>query len=122
MNTLEIANQLVALCRAGKAAEAKALYAADAVSVEAFAPPGTQREAKGLDAIAAKTEWWVTNHKIHSSTVTGPWPHDNRFIVGFQLEVTFKPTGQKMKMEEMGLYTLDKGKIVREEFFYAGAV
>ena len=39
MTTLEIANKLVELCRQGKHREAKALYAEDAVSVEAFTPP-----------------------------------------------------------------------------------
>jgi len=56
MNTLDIANQLVELCKQGKNDEAKSLYALDAVSVEAFAPPGMQQETKGLDAIKAKGE------------------------------------------------------------------
>ena len=42
MTTLAIANQLVEFCRQGKNREAKALYADDAVSVEAFAPPGAE--------------------------------------------------------------------------------
>ena len=50
MTTMEIANQLVALCRQGKFEDARALYADDAVSVEAGAPPGGQREAVGLAA------------------------------------------------------------------------
>lgn len=120
MNTLEIANQLVEFCRQGKNREAKVLYAEDAVSVEAFPPPGGQQEARGLAAIRAKGEWWSANHEIHSSYVAGPWPHGNRFIVGFQFDVTNKPSGHRMKMEEMGLYTVENGKIVREEYFYSG--
>ena len=120
MNTLEIANKLVDLCRQGRNAEAKVLYAEDAVSVEAFAPPGGEQVAKGLAAIQAKGEWWVANHEIHSSFVAGPWPHGNKFIVGFQMDVTNKPSGQRIKMEEMALYTIENGKIVREEFFYSG--
>lgn len=120
MNTLEIANKLVDLCRQGRNAEAKVLYAEDAVSVEAFAPPGGEQVAKGLAAIRAKGEWWVANHEIHSSFVAGPWPHGNKFIVGFQMDVTNKPSGQRIKMEEMALYTIENGKIVREEFFYSG--
>jgi ketosteroid isomerase-like protein len=27
--------------------------------------------------------------------------------------------GQRMQMEEVGLYTVEDGKIVREEFFYS---
>ena len=119
MNTLEIANKLAALCRQGKSQEAKALYAPEAVSVEAGAPPGMQREAVGLAAIQAKGEWWSSNHEIHSASVTGPWPHDDRFIVGFQFDVTVKSSGQRMKMDEVGLFTVKDGKIVREEFFYS---
>ena len=120
MSTMDIANQLVDLCRQGKNHEAKALYAADAVSVEAIAPPGGEREAKGLAAIQAKGAWWRENHEIHSAAVTGPWPNGDRFVVVFNYDVTNKPSGQRMKLDEVGLYTLQNGKIVREEFFYAG--
>ena len=119
MSTLDIANKLVDLCRQGKSEEAlSTLYAENAVSVEAVAMEGGSQEAKGLAAIKAKGEWWLTNHEIHSASVTGPWPHGNRFIVGFQFDVTNKPSGRRMKMDEVGLYTIENGKIVREEFFY----
>ena len=119
MSTLDIANKLVDLCRQGKSEEAlSTLYAENAVSVEAVAMAGGSQEAKGLAAIKAKGEWWFTNHEIHSASVTGPWPHGNRFIVGFQFDVTNKPSGRRMKMDEVGLYTIENGKIVREEFFY----
>ena len=100
--------------------EAKAFYAEGAVSVEALAPPGGQQETKGLAAIQAKGEWWRANHEIHSASVSGPWPNGNRFVVGFQYDVTNTPSGQRMKMDEVGLYTVENGKIVREEFFYVG--
>ncbi|UUZ63995.1 nuclear transport factor 2 family protein [Polaromonas sp. P1-6] len=119
MSTLDIANKLVDLCRQGKNEEAlSTLYAEDAVSVEVVAMAGGSQEARGLAAIRAKGEWWFTNHEIHSASVTGPWPHGNRFIVGFQYDVTNKPSGRRMKMDEVGLYTIENGKIVREEFFY----
>ena len=120
MNTMEIANEMVALCRQGKNLDAlTTLFADDVVSVEAGAPPGMEREARGLAAVKAKGEWWLANHEIHSAVITGPWPHDDRFIVGFQYEVTNKPSGQRMKMDEVGLYEVRDGKIVREEFFYS---
>jgi ketosteroid isomerase-like protein len=120
MKTMEIANELAALCRQGKNLDAlNKLFAEDIVSVEAGAPPGMQRENKGLSAVKAKGEWWLANHEIHSSNITGPWPHDDRFVVGFQYDVTNKPSGQRMKMDEVGLYTVKNGKIVREEFFYS---
>ena len=119
MSTLEIANKLVDLCRQGKNAEClSTMYADDAVSVEAMAMPGTQQESKGLAAIKAKSTWWVDNHEVHSATITGPWPNGDRFVVGFSYDVTNKPSGQRMQMEEVGLYTIHNDKIVREEFFY----
>lgn len=120
MSTLDIANKLVDLCKQGKNADAKALYSEEIVSIEAFAPPGGQTEVKGLAALQAKSKWWRDNHEIHSAVVTGPWPHGDRFIVGFQYDVTHKPSGRRIKMEEAALYTVENGKIVREEFFYAG--
>lgn len=119
MNTTEIASKLVALCKQGKFQDAKVLYAPEAVSVEASAPPGGQRESVGLAAIQAKGEWWSANHEVHSMQVAGPWPNGDRFIVGFRFDVTMKLTGQRFTMEEMGLYTVKDGKIVREEFFYS---
>jgi ketosteroid isomerase-like protein len=120
MNTMDIAKQLVELCRQGKIKEAiNTLFADEIVSVEAGAPPGMEREARGIAALRAKSEWWLANHEIHSAAVTGPWPHDDRFVIGFQYDITNKPSGQRMKLDEVGLYYVRDGKIVREEFFYS---
>jgi ketosteroid isomerase-like protein len=121
MDTMEIANKLVEFCRQGRNDDAlTTLFSSDAVSVEAFAPPGSEKETKGIAAIRGKGNWWRDNHEVHSALVTGPWPHGSRFIVGFQYDVTNKPSGRRMKMEEAALYTVENGKIVREEFFYSG--
>ena len=120
MNTMEIAQKLVDLCRAGKNDEAvQTLFSADAVSVEAMAMPGGSAVVTGLEGIRGKGKWWVDNHEIHSASVTGPWPHGDRFIVGFQYDITNKPSGNRMQMDEVGLSPIQDGKIVREEFFYA---
>ena len=120
MNTMDIAKQLVELCRQGKIKEAiNTLFADEIVSVEAGAPPGMERETRGIAALRAKSEWWLANHEIHSSAVTGPWPHDDRFVVGFQYDISNKPSGRRMNFDEVGLYYVRDGKIVREEFFYS---
>jgi hypothetical protein len=120
MNTREVADTLVQLCSQGKFDEAaERLYSPDIVSIEAGAPPGQSRESKGIDAVKAKGEWWVANHEVHSSTVEGPLVAGPYFAVTFKLDVTFKPESRRFKMEEIGLYKVADGKIVREEFFYS---
>ncbi|HEY0467025.1 MAG TPA: nuclear transport factor 2 family protein, partial [Polyangiaceae bacterium] len=57
-------------------------------------------------------------HEVHSAKVDGPWPNGDRFVVRFGYDVTNKPSGQRLQMEEAGLFTVENGKIVREEFFY----
>ena len=119
MKTMEIARKLVELCGQGKHLEAlDALFADDMVSVEAMAMQGMDREVRGREAVKAKGEWWVNNHEVHSANITGPWPHGDRFVVGFQYDITNKPSGMRMQMDEVALYTVRDGKIVREEFFY----
>ncbi len=121
MTTQELAKKYVQLCKDHNHDEiVNTLMSGDIVSVEAAAPPtGGERTAKGLEAVKAKGKWWVENHTIHSADVQGPFPHDDRFAVRFTYDVTNKPSGMRMKMDEVGLFTVVNGKIVREEFFYS---
>ncbi len=119
MTGSEIGKKYVALCKEGKFGECiDTLFAKDASSVEAAAPPGVERTAKGVEAIHAKSKWWNENHTVHKAEVTGPFPHDDRFAVRFVFDVTNKPSGRRMTMDEIGLFTVVGGKIAREEFFY----
>ena len=119
MTTKEVADKLVTLCSAGKFEEAmKALYSPDIVSMEAGAPPGESREAKGIDAVRKKAEWWTANHEVHSAKVEGPLVAGAHFAVTYKLDVTFKPQNRRFTMEEVAVYKVADGKIVYEEFFY----
>ena len=120
MTTQEVANTLVKLCSERKLDEAmEALYSPDIVSMEASAPPGQSREAKGLAAVKAKSEFWTANHDIHSLTVEGPLVADSHFAVVFKLDLTFRPQSKRFQMEEVAVYKVAGGKIVYEEFFYS---
>ena len=119
MTTQEVADKLVALCKEGKFHEAIGeLYAQDVVSMEAGAPPGGSREAKGLEAVKAKAEWWQANHEVHSAHVEGPLVAGSHFSAAFKLDVTFKPEGRRFAMDEIAVYKVLNGKVVYEEFFY----
>ena len=120
---MEVGTKLVELCQAGENMKAiETLYDANIVSVEACGMEGMDQEMRGVDAIKGKNEWWYANNEVHSSTVEGPYPHGNRFVLMFNIDCTPKEgpmAGQRMQFAEAGLYTVEGGKIVREEFFYA---
>lgn len=119
MTTQEVADTLVKLCREGKFHEAtQKLYSPDIVSMEAGAPAGQSRESKGLDAVMAKGEWWMSNHEVHSVVVEGPLVAGSHFAVVFRMDVTFKPQSKRFTMEEVAVYKVADGKVVYEEFFY----
>ena len=124
MSVLEIGQKLVALCQEGKNVEAvDTLFSEDAESIEAMdMPPNLPAEMKGLDAIRKKNEWWFSVNEVHSRETKGPFPNGDRFAVIFSFDVTAKAgprAGQRFQFEEVALYTVANGKIVKEEFFYS---
>ncbi|MEM6289944.1 MAG: nuclear transport factor 2 family protein [Myxococcota bacterium] len=120
MSAFEIGKQLVAFCKEGKNLDSiNTLYSESVESIEAAAPPEGERIARGIEAVRGKNQWWSENHEIHSANVEGPWPHgDEKFAVRFSYDITNKPSGQRMQMDEIGVFTVENEKVVREEFFY----
>jgi len=96
------------------------LYDENAISVEATIMPGEESaETIGLDAIRAKHEWWNNTFEVNSADAQGPFLHgEDRFGVIFSFDATNKETGDRESMTELGIYTVENGKIIREEFFY----
>ncbi len=114
------ANALMAHCKAETEADALAtLYASDVVSVEAVTMEGgMDRVFTGLEALKGKHAWWNANTEMHAFSVDGPFFHDDdRFGLIFEIDVTMKDSGQRMQMKELAIYTVQDGKIVREEFY-----
>ena len=117
--TLEVGKKYVALVKEGKnEVILDELFTKDTVSVEAGAPPGQDPTSKGLEAIKGKSKWWRDNHTVHSAEVSGPYPNGDRFAVRFVYDITHKPSGKRLTMDEVGLFTVANGKITKEEFFY----
>jgi len=118
-STTAIAQELVDLCRVGKNMDAiDKLYSPKIVSIESMGNEEMPAEMSGIDAIRQKNKWWLDNNEVHSAEVNGPFVGEREFAVHYNYETTFKPTGQRMKMTEMALYTVEGGKIVKEHFFY----
>jgi hypothetical protein len=124
LDVLAVGKQLAEFCNQGKNLEAvDALYSDSITSVEAMdsGNPNMPQTMTGIDAIRAKNQWWCDNHEVHTGKATGPFPHGNKFILFFDYDVTAKcgpMNGQRMQMQEAGLYTVDNGKIIKEEYFY----
>lgn len=118
----KIGKRLVALCQAGNGLEAvDSLYDEKIVSIEGG--EGTEEmpaRQEGIQSVRGKSVWWYDNHDVHLSTADGPFcgHRDDQFAVRFEMDVTFKPTGQRTQMVEVGLYTVSNDKIVQEEFLY----
>jgi hypothetical protein len=120
MNTQQVADRLVALCREGKYEQAQdELYADDAASVEMKGSPGgTLGNVKGLDAIREKGRKWAENlETIHGGTMSDPVVAGDWFSVASSLDATYKSMG-RMAMQEICVYKVRGGKIVHEQFFY----
>ena len=120
MNTEAVAKRLVELCRQGKFEEAQnELYSNDAVSIEMEGlPAGSIGNAKGLDAIREKGRQFNAGiEAVHGGTVSDPIVTGNWFSIVLTMDATFKGRG-RVNMEEICVYQVRDGKIVREQFFY----
>jgi ketosteroid isomerase-like protein len=121
MTTQEVANDLVAMWRAGEFGKSGERYwADDVVSTEPGAPNGGDPVARGKAAARGKGEWWEGAHQVHGVEVEGPFVNGDRFVVRFKMDITPKESGQRFIMDETALYTIKDGKIAEEAFFYGG--
>ena len=120
MDTKQIANRLVELCRAGQFdAAQEELFAADAQNIEmpemAEGPLGN---ASGLDAIRRKSAAWNQGlEQVHAIKISDPLVAGNWFTLTMSMDITLKERG-RMAIDEVCVYQVRNGRIVREQFFY----
>lgn len=79
---------------------------------------GVALEWVGRAAVKQKGEQWYAENQIHGASAEGPYVGASGFAVRFRMDVENRGTGQRTLMEEVGVYTIKNGKIVREEFMY----
>lgn len=117
MNTNEVANRLVELCRQGQFETAvKELYSENIVSIEPDGAP--VKEIVGLEGVIQKGQNFNEMvEEFHGIEVSDPVVADSFFSCSMKMDVTFKGA-PRSSMEEVCLYKVDNGKIVREEFFF----
>jgi len=120
MTTQEVANKLVGYCRQGQYENAmKELYDPNIVSIE---PKGAPMEkVEGFEGVVQKAEYFNNMvEEFHGNEVSEPIVADNFFSCRMKMDATFKEGGRQ-SMEEICLYQVEDGKIVKEEFFYTPA-
>ena len=118
MTTQEIATKLADLCRTGDFETIyQELYSPDCVSIE---PKGAEMEiSEGLEAMAAKGKAWNESmEEFHGSTVGEPIIAGNHICMTMMMDATMKG-GRREKMEELCVYEVQDGKIMKEQFFYS---
>ena len=118
MTTQQIADRLAELVQESKWDQAqRELFSRDAVSIEPEHSPGMQTVV-GLDNIVKKGLLFQdTVEELHGGYTRGPIVAGNHISFGIVLDITMKGKGRS-KMEEIAVYEVKDGKIVKEQFFY----
>ncbi|SFH48522.1 nuclear transport factor 2 family protein [Pedobacter insulae] len=113
MDTEEVANRLIALCREGKFHEAiDELYAKEIVSNE------PNETTQGFESVRAKTEKFEASiQEVHSSVISDPLIAKDHFACIMDIDATYKEHG-RMSMSEICVYEVKDGKIIKDTFFY----
>jgi hypothetical protein len=118
MTTQDIANRLHELFNRGDWSTAQEeFFSEDAESIEPAKAPATQ-SVKGLDAIKEKGKQWGEMVKeMHGGYVSDPVVAGNHIAFAIGIDATYKEKGRQ-KMDEIAIYEVKDGKIVKEQFFY----
>jgi len=83
------------------------------VSVE-----GDGKVYEGIEALKAKYDWFFGAFTVHSCRASGPYVGPSGFAVHYEIDVEAKDGSMpRMQMQEVGVYTVENGKVVREEFW-----
>ena len=119
MTTQNVADQLVKLVREGRNDQAiEQLYSDAIVSVERGGFPHRLTEGKAA-VIEKGIEFSNMLETVHSSEVSDPLVADKFFTITMKMNATVKGAPHPMDMEEVCLYQVEEGKIIREEFFFS---
>lgn len=114
----EIGADLVSLFNRGKFDEVERKYWSP--KIESIEGAGVNLGWRGLAAVQAKNAEWYASHTFNGASAEGPYVGSSGFAVKFRMDITEKAGGRRFVMEEIGVYTVHNGRIVREEFMYGG--
>jgi ketosteroid isomerase-like protein len=113
----EIADRLVALCRAGEFVRAiEELYAPDVAQSENGAPP-----IVGRGALVQACRGWLESRTLHNAEILSTHVGDASFVVEFRYDLTPHATKERLQWCEAAVYRVANGKISDVRFYYKPA-
>ena len=107
----EIAESLVALFNAGKSEEAESTWYHR--KIESIEEDGTAFD--GWKGVLEKGKWWKENCTVISMRATAHFTCSTGFTVVYEGRVRMGD-GPEADVRECGVYTVEDGRIVREQF------
>lgn len=118
MTTRDVANRLNELFKENKWMEVQdELFSEDAISIEPDHSPGL-KIAEGLEAIKKKgRDFNEMVEEVHGGYASEPIVAGNHIALTMGFDATYKGMGRQ-KMDEIVVYEVKDGKIVKEQFFY----
>ena len=118
MTTQEVANRFYELAQTNQWNQIQEeLFAENASSLEPVESPGLQ-SVQGIAAIKEKGKKFEEMvEEMHGGFVSAPVVGGRFFSVGMGMDCTMKGMGRQ-KMDEIAVYEVKDGKIVKEQFFY----
>ena len=118
MSTQEVAKRFYQLSQEGNWDKIlDELYSPEAVSVEPAKAMGL-KSVNGLDKIREKAKQWADMiEETHGGYTNEPQVAGNYFTCTMGIDMTMKGQGRS-KMDEVALYEVQNGKIVKEQFFF----
>lgn len=118
MTTQDVANRFHELAQTGQWESIQDEFFADnCVSIEPENSPG-MKTVEGLKAIKQKAKRFEEMvEEMHGGYSNEPIVASNHFAVKMGMDVTMKGQG-RMKMDEIAVYEVKDGKIMKEQFFY----
>ena len=76
------------------------------------------QSVEGLDAIRKKgVDWGKMVEEVHGGYTQAQVVSGNHFSVAMGMDVTMKGAG-RTRMDEIAVYEVKDGKIVKEQFFF----
>lgn len=118
MTTQDVADRLYELFEEGKWEQAQdELFSQNAKSIEPPNSPGLV-SVEGLDNIKKKGHQFNEMvEEMHGGYTGKPIVAGNYIAVAMGMDATMKGAG-RMKMDEIAVYEVKDGKIVKEQFFF----